>query len=83
LSLIEIALVYSEYEDFNLTGKRQFNSIFLIVVIRSIRRTFVNLFFLLTALGFGTLTNRLGRYTQSIGVIAFLMFFTSAVNNLF
>lgn len=83
LGAVEVALVYWEYNQFNRTGIRDFQHTVLISVISSLRSTLANLFFLVTSLGYGTLTSRLGRYAQSIGVMAFLLFVAGTVNNTF
>lgn len=62
LSLIECCATAAVYEEFNKTGRRTLAHTIPIMVLTALRKTMTNLVFLLTALGFGTLTNKLGRY---------------------
>lgn len=83
LSLVECVMAAHEYAEFNKTGRRSLAHTIPIVILNALRSTLTNLIFLLTALGFGTLTNKLGRYAQSIGIMSFLFFVSSAINRAF
>jgi hypothetical protein len=83
LALSECVLIYLEYDSFNKTGKRGLTRTMVNIFVSSMRSTLANLVFLLISLGFGTVTNNLGRYLQSIGIVAFLFFVSAAINKTF
>lgn len=62
VSALECVLVYLEYDSFNKTGKRGLIRTMMNILVCSLRSTLANLVFLLIALGFGTVMNKLGRY---------------------
>ena len=83
VTALECVLVYLEYDSFNRTGKRGLIRTMVNILVCSLRSTLANLVFLLIALGFGTVMNKLGRYLQSIGIVAFLLFVSTAVYKTF
>jgi len=62
VTALECVLVYLEYDSFNKTGKRGLIQTMINILVCSLRSTLANLVFLLIALGFGTVMNKLGRY---------------------
>jgi len=83
VTALECVLVYLEYDSFNRTGKRGLIRTMVNILVCSLRSTLANLVFLLIALGFGTVMNKLGRYLQSIGIVAFLLFVSTAIYKTF
>ena len=75
-------MLQMDYNSFNKIGHRSLLDAFINVLIISLRSTFANLIFLLIALGFGTVTNKLGKYVEKISVITFLFFIASIVNHM-
>jgi hypothetical protein len=80
---IECAMLFLDYDMFNESGKRNLTFTVFNIFFVSFRNTLARLIALLISLGYGIVTNMIGRYATKISLLSFLFFVSCAFSNTF
>ena len=80
---LECAMLFLDYDMFNESGKRNLTFTVFNIFFVSFRNTMARLITLLISLGYGIVTNMIGRYASKIGLLSFLFFASCAISNTF